>query len=227
MGNMNWDWDVTYTPGAGYTGYLPGCGRVAVRWGDEFRAMLEEQAAQYAEQLAGNKAPLDRSVTMGSGGAYDPLEVFERRQLTKDELAELAAELSAKYDPTNMTQEEYDELLFELADRGILSENELGPMGLHGSILVGSLLPGGTGWNFIGSCTVATETLHSNPYYQRYGNATSLYDTKGNALAYAELMVLRKPTSGTAGWMAFAEKRHSSFVALANVLKAMQSQRKG
>lgn len=157
---------------------------------------------------------------------YDPLECFERRKLTKDELSKLAAELAAKYDPANMTQEEYDSLLDDLVDQGILSKNELGPMGYHGWITVGSLAPGGTGANCGGALSVDTETLHSNSFYRRYGLAWSLSDTNGNAFAYAQLMALLKPHSGTDGWLTFAEKRQSSFEALANVLDAMQEHRK-
>lgn len=198
---------VTYTPGYGYAGYLPGSDKPVIRYGKEFVESMMELAKQKQQEAQSTNNPADS---------------FNRKKLTKSELAELTADLAAKYDPSNMTQEEYDSLLDDLVEEGILSRNELGPMGYHGFIVVGSLAEGGTGASG-GTLSVDTATLHNNPFYQRYGLAFSLSDTDGNALAYAKLMALLKPTSGiTAGWLTFAEKRQSSFQALADVLEAMQ-----
>lgn len=204
-----------YVPGQGYFGYFSGHDKPMVRWGKEFLAMVEEQAANRSPNP--NKSPLDRTSNLPV--PFDPLAgPFERKILTKDELNKLATELAAKYDPTNMTQEEYDSLLFELVDQGILCENDLGVMGLHGHFALGY------GWSS-GSFGVSTETLHSNPYYQRYGSAKSLYDTNGNALAYASLVALFKPGAGNEAWRAYAETKQSSHEALANVLEAVQRKR--
>lgn len=207
---------ISYTPGYGYAGYLPGFDKPMIRYGKEFLESMKEQATQNLANKHETVLPPNAPAT------YDPMESFNRRELTESEFAELTTELAAKYDPTNMTQEEYDSLLGDLVKEGILSKNELGPMGYHGFIVVGSLAKGGTGVSG-GTLSVDTATLHNNPFYQRYGLAFSLSDTDGNALAYAKLMALMTPTDGiTAGWLTFAEKRQSSFQALADVLEAMQ-----
>lgn len=207
---------VTYTPGYGYAGYLPGSDKPVIRYGKEFLESLKEQATQNSANKHDAVLPSNAPAT------YDPMESFNRRELTGSEFAKLTAELAAKYDPSNMTQEKYDSLLDDLVEEGILSKNELGPMGYHGFIVVGSLAEGGTGVSG-GTLSVDTATLHNNPFYQRYGLAFSLSDTDGNALAYAKLMASMTPTSGvTAGWLNFAEKRQSSFQVLADILEAMQ-----
>ena len=210
------DISVSYTPGYGYARYLPGFDKPMICFGDEFAEFVKERATQ-------NFANKHETVLSPNAPAtYNPMDSFDRRELTKDEFAKLTAELAAKYDPANMTQEEYDSLLDDFVEEGILCKNELGPLGYHGWIIVGSLAEGGTGLSG-GTLSVDTATLHNNPFYQRYGLAFSLSDTDGNALAYAKLMALLTPTSGlTAGWLAFAEKRQSSFEALAGVLEAMQ-----
>lgn len=211
---------ITYTPGKGYTGYLPGCDRPAMRWGTEFI----EQVKERAKQNFTNKA--EYTFVPNAPAIYNPLETFERRELTKDELAELATKLATKYDPANMTQDEYDSLLDELVKEDILSRNELGPLGYHGFMVVGSLAEGGTGINCGGSCVADTKNADWNTYFSRYGYALSLRETDGNALAYTKLMSLWKPTTGTAGWLNFAEKQCDSFTAVADILEAMQNHRK-
>ncbi len=207
---------ITYTPGYGYAGYLPGFDKPMIRYGKEFVESMKERATQNLANKHETVLPPNAPAT------YDPMESFDRRELTKGEFSELTAELAAKYDPSNMTQEEYDSLLDDLVKERILSRNELGPLGYHGFVVVGSLAEGGTGVSG-GTVSVDAATLHNNPFYQRYGLAFSLSDTGGNALAYAKLMALQIPASGiTAGWLTFAEKRQSSFQALADVLEAMQ-----
>lgn len=197
---------ISYTPGYGYAGYLPGRDKPVIRYGKEFtEAMIElEKQREQEKQAAG------------------PMDSFNRRELNRSELAELTSKLAAKYDPSNMTQEEYDSLLDDLVKEGLLSKDELGLLGYNGKVVCGfsfAELAAGTG----GTLSVDTATLHRNPFYQRYGLASSLSDTNGNALAYAKLMALMTPTSGiTAGWLNFAEKRQSSFQALASVLEAIQ-----
>ncbi len=124
-----------YVPGQGYFGYFPGHDEPMAHWGDEFLELVKEQA----QQNAANKT--ESVIPPNAPAPYDPSEAFERRELTEDELNELAN----KYDPTNMTREEYDSFLDDLVEQGILSKNELGPLGYHGFITVGSLAEGGTG----------------------------------------------------------------------------------
>ena len=210
--NVSNQYLLTYIPGSGYTGYLDG--QLAGRWGeDQFEEMLEWKR-QYA--------PITEPDPSKVPGKYDPNDTFERRELTKDELNELAARLAQKYDPSNMTQKEYDSFLDDLVEEGILSRNQLGQLGYHGMVCLGS------GW-MVGSyrCSEDIMTHHNNPYYQRYGYATTLYDTKGNALAYASLMSILYYGSGNAAFQNYAEKKQSNFEAMANVLEAMQRQRQG
>ena len=211
--NVSNQYLLTYVPGDGWTGYLDG--QLAGRWGeDSFEEMLEWKR-QYAPvtQPDPSKAP----------GKYDPNDTFERRELTKQELNELAAVLAGKYDPSHMTQEEYDSFLDDLAEAGILSRNQLGQLGYHGFVVLGaSLADMKSGW--VGSCSYS-ENIHNNPYYQRYGYAMSLSDTNGDALAYAKLMSLLNPGSGSASYLGYVEKRQSNFEAMAEVLQAMQRQK--
>ena len=217
--NVSSQYLLTYIPGSGYTGYLDG--QVAGRWGeDSFEEMLEWKR-QYAPKTEPDpsKAP----------GKYDSNDTFERRELTKQELNELAARLAEKYDPSNMTQEEYDSFLDDLVEEGILSRNQLGQLGYHGWVVLGSLKDATL--SEMGGCYIRSKdimTPHNNPYYQRYGYAMSLYDTKGNALAYASLMSILYPGSGSSAYFQnYAEKKQSNFEAMANVLEAMQRQRQG
>ena len=213
--NVSNQYLITYVPGSGWTGYLNG--KVAGRWNeDSFEEMLEWKR-QYAPKTEPDpsKAP----------GIYDSNDTFERRELTKDELNELAGRLAQKYDPCNMTQEEYDSFLDELVEEGILSRNQLGLLGgYHGFVVLGTLDDMKSGW---GNESFASASDHSNPLYKRYGYVNSLSDANGNALAFATEMSLLHPVSGSAGFLNYAEKKQSNFEAMAEVLEAMQRQRKG
>lgn len=204
-----------YRPGHGYTGYLKG--KIAGQWGeDQFEEMLEWER-QYIPKRESDpsKAP----------GKYDPNDTFERRELTKPQLNELAARLARKYDPCNMTQEEYDSFLDDLVEEGILSRNQLGQLGYHGMVVLGCSLEDLTSWG--GSCSYSKDimTIHNDPFYQRYGYIRSLSDAKGNALAYATMMSWLYPGSGSASFLDYIEKQQSNYAAMTAVLQAMQRQR--
>ena len=217
--NISSQYLITYIPGSGYTGYLNG--KVAKRWGED----CIEEVKEWERQFAPEKPEADPSKAPGK---YDSNDTFERRELTKDELKELATRLAEKYDPSNMTQEEYDSFLDDLVDEGILSRNQLGQLGYHGTFVLGSLKDATIGE--MGGIYMRSEdimTHHNNPYYQRYGYAMSLSDTKGDALAYASLMSILYPGKGNSAYFQnYGEKRQSNFEAMANVLEAMQRQRK-
>lgn len=207
----------TYIPGYGFDGYVNG-GKVK-HWGEDQVEEMLEWERQYIPKTEPDpsKAP----------GRYDPNEIWAPRAMTKTELNELAARLARKYDPCNMTQEEYDSFLDDLVDESILSRNQLGQLGYHGFVVLGSLKDATIGE--MGGVYTRSEdimTHHNNPYYQRYGYAMSLSDTKGNALAYASLMSILYPGKGTSAYFQnYGEKRQSSFEAMAKVLEAMQRQR--
>lgn len=200
---------ITYIPGYGYDGYLEG-GK-AKHWGeDQFEEMLEWKR-QYIPKTEPDpsKAP----------GKYDPNDTFERRELTKKERNELAVRLARKYDPCHMTQEEYDSFLDELVEEGLLSENQLGLLGYHGCMVLGTLDDMKSGW---GSVSITSASDRSNPFYQRYGYVNSLSDANGNALAYATVMSLMHPAGGSAGWLNYAGKKQSNYETMADILQAMQ-----
>ena len=86
----------------GYARYLPGFDKPMICFGDGFAEFVKERAAQNFANKHGPVLPSNAPAT------YDPMDSFDRRELTKDEFAKLTAELAAKYDPVNMAQEEYD-----------------------------------------------------------------------------------------------------------------------
>ena len=200
-----WEPYTTYTPGEGYTGYLPGSDKPALRGGAEFWAQVRETA----KQNAANKVE----------------EPFTRKELTRAELAEFAAGLSEKYDPRSMTQEDYDSFLEDLMVEGLLSKDEVVTLGYKGAVVIGtadSLMEDGAAYpSFGGSCSVDNKTLESNPYYNRYGLVSSLQDTNGDALAYAVLMSLWKNPSGSAGYLDLFEKQNTGYTIMADVLGAV------
>ena len=216
--NVSNQYLLTYIPGSGYTGYLDG--QLAGRWGeDQFEEMLEWKR-QYA--------PTAEPDPSRAPGKYDPNDTFERRELTKQELNKLAARLAGKYDPSHMTQEEYDSFLDDLVEEGILSRNQLGQLGYHGLVVLGcSLADVKSGWGGFCSYSKNIMTVHNDPFYQRYGYIGSLSDAKGNALAYATMMSWIYPGSGSASFRDYIAKQQSNYEAMANVLEAMQRQRNG
>ena len=209
----------SYANRSGYIGFLPGFKEI--RWGKDLWAGQVDKAS---EQNAADKTETD--LAPNAPGRYDPNDTFERREMTQSQHNEIAARLAEKYDPSNMTQEEYDSFLDDLVEEGILSKNQLGQLGYHGMMVVGSLAEGGTGMNYFGASVADSNNPDWSTYFSRYGFAFTLQDTKGDALAYAKLMSLWKPAAGPDGWLNFAEKQCDSFSVMANILEAMQCQRK-
>ncbi len=212
---------IEYIPGQGYFGYLPGSDKPALRWGDEFWAMMKEKAAQNAANQV--KTP----VLPNGPGRYDPvaLETFERRKLTKQELSALAAELAEKYDPSNMTQAEMDSFMDDLVAEGLLSEDELGVLGYHGFTVLWSPFEGDgmTGW---GGCdTLDTSNPEWDTYYSRYGSPTCLQNCNGDALAYTKLMSFYKNPAGSDAFVKYAQTKRGGYAIMANILEAVQRKR--
>ena len=206
---------VSPTPGHGHAGYLPSSNRSAMGQINSAKKQAEQHVTSKSEAAVASNAP----------GKYDPLKLedFQRRKLTHKELADLADKFSAKYDPTNMTQEDYDSFLDDLVEEGILSEHELGPLGYHGIVVLGSFDDVAT---FGGFCTRNTSSPDWDTYFSRYGYAYSLQETNGNALAYAKLMSLIQRPSGSVDYIKYKETQRSAYTAIANILEAMQNHRK-
>ncbi len=207
----------TYRPDLGRFGHLPGPDKPAMRQGGEFWKLMEKRSAENS----GNKAK--RSAFSKGPGKYDPaaLETFRRETLTNSKLAALAAKLAEKYDPSNMTQEELDSFMDDLVEEGLLSKDELGALGYHGIVVLGS----STDMNWGGVQTRDTGDPAWKIYSARYGYANSLEETNGNALAYTKLMSLLKDPSGSADFVKYAQTRHDGFAIMAKVLEAIQYKR--
>lgn len=207
-----------YVSGQGYLGHLPGYEAPAVRRGGGFQAQVKEQTVQ---QAAGKT---EREPSPNGPGLYDPeaLESFERRELDEDTLEELAAKFLKKYNPTHMTQEEYDSFLDDLVEEGILSKNELGVLGYHGIIVMGSI----SDEPYCGATTVDTKNPNWDTYFSRYGYAKTFEELGGNTLAYAMMQVLwSKDPVGSSQFVKQVEAQTSAYSAMAKVLEAMDRQR--
>lgn len=107
------DFQVTYTPGQGYSAKLKNgeAPNVSILWGEEVRGMLE---TAYAGQQA----------------AIQNTAAVDRAQLTDEDLADL----SERFDPHNMTQDQYDEFLETLVDKKVLTRQEMQYAGYKGMV---------------------------------------------------------------------------------------------
>ena len=107
------DFSVTYTPGSGYSARLKNgkADNVTVNWGGEVQSKLREHFARMEAEKE----------------AAPPIA---RAELTDEELAELAE----KFNPSDMTQEEYDEFLETLVDKKVLTRQEIERAGYHGLV---------------------------------------------------------------------------------------------
>lgn len=196
----------TYVPGQGYFGYLPGSDKPAMRWGDEFWAMMKEKAAQ-------EKRKADEATA----------EPFTRAELTQEDIKELAA----KYAPDNMTQEAYDAFLDNLIEKGVLEKEDLKYIDYRGDLIpngqfvsLGSADP--SLWeNGGGFISVSSWTGDSRPLY---GLLDARPDTT-NVLAWAKEISLWKPHGPSGSLSDAANRRYDIYTTLATALDAMQRQR--
>lgn len=107
--------DTTYIPGMGYSAVLKDgpAGQVRRHWGKEFventRKLLAQNAAE--ETAAAQNTP-------------------SRTKLTDEDIKKLAD----KYDPSSMTRDEYDALLNDLVEKGVLTRKEISYMGYQGLV---------------------------------------------------------------------------------------------
>ena len=107
--------------------YIPGFGFDCSRTKDQSLGSAE---ADFAALMERGQAAREAREASEAG--------FSRRELTGEELGELAE----KYDPNSMTQEEYDALLEELVEKGVLKKSEMTSLGYRGMVLLGQLEPG-------------------------------------------------------------------------------------
>lgn len=197
--------------------------------GEEREASTKDIYDELLKTLGENWTPPPKTDRVFGPGKYDPkaLESFERKILNKDELKELAAELAKKYDPTHMTGAEFDAFMDDLVKEGVLSENELGVLGYHGSVAIGSAAYGDI-YSMGGSMRADTSSPYWDTYFQRYGYSNrSLQETKGNALDYVRLTLLwSKDPQGGEQFVKRIETQNSAFRQMERILDAMQRQRR-
>lgn len=192
---------VTYTPGSGYTATIPGYSN-QIRWGEEFLAEARAKAAANAEKVQGTvSAP--------------------RKELTKADIAELAS----KYDPKNMSQEEYDAFLEDMVEREFLSRDEIGRLGYEGAIVCGTIDPNETG-DFLGGGIVYRADINKLPGRNPLALSYSLSDANGDILNWVMVQSIMEPFSAASeAQLNFAKGTSDAYKALYNVLEAIQAKR--
>ena len=192
--------------------------------GEEHRENIAADFEALRKECGYELPQLPKTDRVFAPGKYDPkaLESFERKILNKDEVKELAAELAKKYDPTNMTGAQFDSFMDDLVKEGVLSENELGALGYHGTVAVGSLENGN-----INSMGGSTRVDTGNPYWETYirrygyGNRT-LEETKGNALDYVRLtLIWSKDPQGGEQFVKRIQTQNDAFRQMERILAAM------
>lgn len=134
----------------------------------------------------------------------------ERVELSKEDLKELAE----RFDPNHMSQEEYDEFIDFLLDKGYLRQEETLRIGYHGVVCFRSQ-------SEMSACYI-TDAKDALPYI---GVGLSLTDLNGDVLAKCRLSTLWKTCHGAPEAVAAAEDTKNAFQAMAKVLESMKSYR--
>lgn len=159
---------VSYTPGIGYSAKLKNgeADNVTINWGKEFQTQLKDH---FDEMEAAKKAA----------------PKIERAELTDEEMAELAE----KFNPHDMTQEEYDKFLEALVDKKVLTQQESRRAGYNG-LVVGQALSD-LCWDQLTDCTgmsiAQIFSMKSNI------NLFGVGGMDGDALSWTHIMDLRFP----------------------------------
>lgn len=179
--------------------YIPGFGFDCSRTKDQSLGSAEADFAAMMERAQAAREARERS----EAG-------FSRRELTGEELGELAE----KYDPNSMTQEEYDALLEELVEKGVLKKSELTSLGYRGMVVLGQL--DSDSFHDIESWRKSMQfavRAHLVP-----ADGQSLGDFGGSALAMAKLFSRWEPAVES---NAFLAQRYDASTALLNVMRAI------
>lgn len=155
-----------------------------LRSDDDFKAMCAEVA--------------------GMRAAYPQEEPITRTTLADWEIAQLAE----KYPRGSLSQEQYDGLLEELVDRGVLTRNEIKHMGYRGMLVIPLEM---SGW--VCQCDE---------------NGTPLTDAYGSSLNWTKRLAGYLPTelsSDAANVFLFAAKHRDAFDALDAIFARMDRAR--
>lgn len=178
--------------------YIPGFGIDCSRTRDQSLGSAEADFAALMERAQAAREAREKS----EAG-------FSRRELTGEELGELAE----KYDPGNMTQEEYDALLEELVEKGVLKKSEMTSLGYRGMVVVGQIEGSYhdiESWRRCAELSVRANLLPAD--------GRCLEDFEGNALAMAKLFSRWEPAVES---NAFLARRYDASTALLDIMKAI------
>lgn len=175
---------------------------VAMRNGELFHATREvtKMADGTWRTTKFNDTLLD-AIASGKSDTYEP-EPTTRKKLTDREFAELAD----KYDPRNMTQDQYDAFLDELVEKGVLTRGDTTWLGYNGLVRLDTdfdeIAAGKTG----GACVINGDTP-----------ARSLDEAEGDLLHWLESMLAKQDQwTGPSG-----RERKEALDALYDVVKRM------
>lgn len=159
-------------------------------------------------------------------------EAFTRAELTEADIKELAAD----YDPTNMTQEEYDAFLDGLIEKGVLEKEDLKYIDYRGNATpLGELVCVGR-WDFLADGPMTNAGIsHWNGNSFTWTGASGLRPnfpfasayrpTDADVLAWAKELSLWKPVGNPNPALDANNRRYDIFNVLADALDAMQRQR--
>lgn len=129
------------------------------------------------------------AIDSGKRDTYEP-ELATRKKLTDRELAELAG----KYDPRNMTQDQYDAFLDELVEKGVLTRGDTTWLGHHGLVrldvdmdeLAKQLETGKLTGGVVGTVTVTSLDGSRTPLFR------SLDEAEGDLIRFLQSMMAQQ-----------------------------------
>lgn len=163
---------------------------VAMRNGELFHATREvtKMADGTWRTTKFGDALLD-AIDSGKNDARGP-EPATRKKLTDRELAELAD----KYDPHNMTQDQYDAFLDELVEKGVLTRGDTTWLGRHGLVrldvdmdeLAKQAATGKLTGGVVGSVTVTSLDGSRTPLFR------SLDEAEGDLIRFLQSMMAQQ-----------------------------------
>ena len=185
--------------------YIPGFGFVVNKTRDQSLGSAEADFAALMEEAKAAREATKRAE-----------EGFSRRELTEAEIGELAE----TYDPGNMTQEEYDALLEELVEKGVLKKSEMTCLGYRGMLAValGQVDPDSVhdieSWRNSLKMAIRSNELPVD--------VSSLDNFGGNALSMVKSKARWEPAIEYNELLA---KRYDANTALLNVMKAIVTAR--
>ncbi len=135
------------------------------------------------------------------------------------------AELAAKYRPTSMSQREYDSFLEDLADKGILNQNDLEVLGYRGLIVIGRVSDEFFTENHGSSVYDFDDSVWRGPMTSALfaGSMVSLEAVYGNVLTMTRIKSAWKPNPCCTN--PYTYRAYDANQAMVEVLERMQGMR--